>query len=448
MIGLAVALAAALGSPPPVRAPGPGASYAAAAEQASERAAAPRAAEPRAASRRRSPSRPAPGPRLSPQEEEPRGFRVRGHRILPVPTFMAQPSVGLSFGLRGRYVYRPPGETFDHARLDIVGRVSTKLVQDHTLDLQLRNLLHREEILDFSLRFVDDPVFPYPGIANFERLDRATLLQPEYRVYLRSIGGVIDYQQPFAVFEPGQWGIETTGYARWFVGARFAHDRILATTDPEAQRDDPPRWIDDGHPERTALRRGGVFGGLAWDSRDNGWSPVRGSLHDVSVELGGPWVASTQYWARFSGAARFYRPLGTPKLVLANQFLADLILGDAPLVSQGEFGGLLVREGIGGRDTGRGYLRRRFVGPTKLYASVELRVEPYEIKIRKRTLTPALKAFMDVGYVRGPDQSGVRPIVSGGPGVYVVWDRFFVFRVDAGFSPEGYGLYFTTNHAF
>ena len=90
---------------------------------------------------------------------------------------MAQPSVGLSFGLRGRYVYRPPGETFDHARLDLVGRVSTKLVQDHTLDLQLRNLLHREEILDFSLRFVDDPVFPYPGIANFERLDRATRVE-------------------------------------------------------------------------------------------------------------------------------------------------------------------------------------------------------------------------------------------------------------------------------
>src|SRR5690606_37980353 len=100
-----------------------------------------------AASRLR-PKRRAPGPRLSPREEEPRGFRVQGHRILPVPTFRAEPSVGLTFGLRGRYVYRPPGETFDHARLDLVGRVSTKRVQDHTLDLQLRDLLHRQEILD------------------------------------------------------------------------------------------------------------------------------------------------------------------------------------------------------------------------------------------------------------------------------------------------------------
>ncbi len=349
--------------------------------------------------------------------------------------------MGLTFGLRARYVYRPPGETFDHVRVDLVGRVSTRLVQDHTFDLQLRDLLHREEILDLSLRLVDDPVFPYIGIANFDGFTRPELLDTPNRVHLRSMGATFDYQQPFAIFERGQWGIETTGYARWLAGARFAHDRIEA--DPDS------RWTaQDGQPTRTTLRRGAIFGGLAWDSRDNGWSPVRGSLHDVTVELGGPWAASTRHWVRLNGSARFYRPLGTPKLVLANQFIADAILGDAPLVSQGEFGGLLVREGIGGRDAGRGYFRRRFIGPTKLFSSVELRVEPHEFRIRRRTLTPAFKAFMDVGYVRSRGTDDARPIVSGGPGVYLVWDRFFVFRVDAGFSPEGFGVYFTSNHAF
>jgi hypothetical protein len=79
---------------------------------------------------------------------------------------------------------------------------------------------------------------------------------------------------------------------------------------------------------------------------------------------------------------------------------------------------------------------------------VELRVEPHEFRIRKRTFTPAFKAFMDVGYVRGPGQDDARPIISGGPGVYFIWDRFFVLRVDAGFSPEGHGVYVTTDHAF
>ena len=392
-----------------------------------------------AASRRR-PKRRAPGPRLSPREEEPRGFRVQGHRILPVPTFRAEPSVGLTFGLRGRYVYRPPGETFDHARLDLVGRVSTKRVQDHTLDLQLRDLLHRQEILDFGFRFVNDPVFPYAGVANFEPLTRDELLTPAYRVEVRSIGASIAYQQPFAVFEPGQLGIETTGYARWLIGARFAHDRIQAASGS--------RWVEEGNEPEVGLRRGSILGGLAWDSRDNGWSPTRGSLHDVSLELAGPWVASTRYWARFNGSFRFYRQVGTPKVILANQFVADLILGDAPLWSLGELGGLVVREGIGGRDRGRGYFRRRFIGPTKIYGSVELRVEPYEIRIFKRTLLPGFKGFMDVGYVDGSGQQDARPIISGGPGVHFVWDRFFVFRVDAGFSPEGYAVYVTTDHAF
>ncbi|MEM7152864.1 MAG: BamA/TamA family outer membrane protein [Myxococcota bacterium] len=439
MFGLAVALAAALGSPATPRTSGPGGPFATAASHALPADRPARSAKAQHA-KTRNPSRPAPGPRLSPREEEARGFRVRGHRILPVPTFRAEPSVGLTLGLRGRYVYRPPGETFHRARLDIVGRVSTKRVQDHTVDLQLRDLLHRQEIIDVSFRFNDDPVFPYPGVANFDRLSGRELLDPFYQVHLRSIGGAVDYQRPFAVFERGKLGIETTGYARWFLGARFAHDRIEAEPDT--------LYTDDGGRERTVLRRGGFFGGLAWDSRDNPWSPTRGSLHDLSIELGGPWAASTRHWARFNGSARFYRPLGTPKLILGNQFLADAILGDAPLVSQGEFGGLLVREGIGGRDTGRGYFRRRFIGPTKLYASVELRIEPHEFRIFKRTLTPAIKGFMDVGYVRGPGQVGVQPIISGGPGVYFIWDRFFVFRIDAGFSPEGRGIYFTTNHAF
>ncbi|MEM9456039.1 MAG: BamA/TamA family outer membrane protein [Myxococcota bacterium] len=460
MLGLAVALAAALGSPPDAlrspprtaRTTGPAASFLAAAAQGRSATPSGKRTSP---GRRPSPNRPrrAPGPRLSPREEEPRGFRVRGHRILPVPTFRAEPSVGLTFGLRGRYVYRPPEETFDHARLDLVGRVSTRRVQDHTLDLQLRDLLHREEILDLNLRFVDDPVFPYLGVANFEPLrGRALAGDPEYKLHLRSVGAAFDYQQPFAVFERGQWGIETTGYARWLVGARFAYDWIRVPTESaQREREDPgtgSRWLQDDQPAAVNLRRGSIFGGLAWDSRDNGWSPTRGSLHDVSIELGGPWVASTRHWARFNGSARFYRSIGTPKVILANQFVADAILGDAPLVSQGEFGGLLVREGIGGRDTGRGYFRRRFIGPTKLYGSVELRVEPYELRIFKRTLSPAFKAFMDVGYVRGLGQADARPIISGGPGVYLVWDRFFVFRVDAGFSPEGFGVYFTTNHAF
>lgn len=375
------------------------------------------------------------------ERDRQRGFGARVHRFLPVPSFRAEPAIGLTFGLRARYVYRPPDQQFDRVRVDLVGLVSTRLVQDHSLTVRTRDLLHRQEIVDLSAVFNDDPVFPYIGIADDAFYRQAQLENDYFRIDRRTIGGSLSYQQPFAVVERGRWGMKTTGYARWFVGTRFAYDDLQA--DPDS------RYALDTNTTRVKLRRGGVLGGIAWDSRDNGWSPVRGSLHDASVELGGPWMASSRTWVRLNASTRFYRPLGTDKLILANQFLADVIVGDAPLVSQGEFGGLLVREGIGGRDLGRGFYRRRFVGRRKLYASAELRFEPYEFKILRRYVSPGLKVFTDVGSAAAPPRFLSRaPHISGGGGAYLIWDRFFVLRFDAGVSEEGLGLYVTANHAF
>ena len=37
---------------------------------------------------------------------------------------------------------------------------------------------------------------------------------------------------------------------------------------------------------------------------------------------------------------------------------------------------------------------------------------------------------------------------TGGPGLLMIWDRFAVFRVEAGFSREGGALYLQSEHAF
>ena len=37
---------------------------------------------------------------------------------------------------------------------------------------------------------------------------------------------------------------------------------------------------------------------------------------------------------------------------------------------------------------------------------------------------------------------------SGGPGLLLIWNRFVVFRVEAGFSREGGALYLQSEHAF
>lgn len=196
-------------------------------------------------------------------------------------------------------------------------------------------------------------------------------------------------------------------------------------------------------------RRGSLFGGLAWDSRDNEWSPAAGGLHDASVEVAGPWSGASSTWVRLNASFRWYRALGTDKVVFAQQLLLDALLGDAPFVAQGEFGGFLSREGIGGRYLGRGYFRRRFIGSTKAYASTGIRVEPWEFRLGTWTLTPGIKGFFDVGKVFAWSESivaGLRP--SGGPGAYFVWDRFMVMRADVGFSPEGVAVVVVADHAF
>jgi hypothetical protein len=72
-----------------------------------------------------------------------------------------------------------------------------------------------------------------------------------------------------------------------------------------------------------------------------------------------------------------------PSLVLAHRLTFDSLWGDAPFVPLGDFGGL-IPVGLGGMTAGRGWMRRRFVGKHKAYASVELRFEPIEFKLAAR----------------------------------------------------------------
>jgi hypothetical protein len=82
-------------------------------------------------------------------------------------------------------------------------------------------------------------------------------------------------------------------------------------------------------------------------------------------------------------------------------------------------------------------------------ASTELRWQPFEWAIRRRTLGLGFKGFADLGEVFQPDgilADGLR--VAGGGGLYFVWDRFFVFRGDFAVSPEGFQWYVVSGHAF
>lgn len=373
----------------------------------------------------------------------PRKREFREHRVLPVPMLQFQPATGLVLGVRLRYVNRLPDRRINRVQLDAMLSMSTLLIQRHELRLQTRDLFRRQEIFSFRLLYYDDPVFPFFGYGRDETLDRVEVFDDRYRTSARVWGPDVNYQQPFEVLAPSRWDQPTTAYLRWFVGARFQVDRF----DP-----DPNSVVAETHPdldEGDVARRGSLYSGLSWDSRDKPWSPSWGALHDASIELAGPWLGGTEIWGRVNLSTRFYRPLVTRQVIFAGQLLLDGMVGDVPIVAQGLFGGLDPVEGVGGIRTGRGYYRRRFVGKAKAFGSIELRFEPRELRIGRFTATPAFKTFVDLGKVFQADQplwQAWHP--SGGAGVYVIWDRFYVYRVDVGLSPEGWAVLVGASHAF
>lgn len=366
----------------------------------------------------------------------------RRHRILPVPVLKVEPGAGFTTGLRGRYVYREPDDVQNRVTLDLVSRISVRLVQQHEMRLRMRDLAGHNEIFDVNFRFESDPVFTYTGIANHERLTNAEINDERYEAHRLSVGPDVNVQLPVVRLEPEAWFGTTQAFLRAFVGWNFAVDRFRAEPDSLFALDEPQA--------PGTRRRGTYYGGLTWDSRNNDWNPKRGGFYDISLATGGPWAGGQDVWSRFNASFRNYQSLGTDRLVLAHELLAELQGGDVPLIAKGEFSGLVFRDGVGGLDTGRGFFRRRFVGKRKLFTSAELRIEPFQIWLGPFSVEPGIKPFVDVAWVQEEGNAAFDEglHLSGGAGLYLVWDEFEVIRVDFGVSPEGMGFVMAADHAF
>lgn len=378
---------------------------------------------------------------LSPTPTAGGGARRRPspHRILPLPSVRSQPGVGLMLGANISYAYRRHEDQPNRIYMLFESRISLRRVVDNGFYLRLRDLLGRGEIFETSITGHFDPVFPFFGIANHQNLDGIDLLARYYNARVGTVGGALTYQHPLLRLRASE--TRPIGVLRSYTGFAYYVDRISAYKDSLLLAEFPSANLN--------ARRGLIRLGATWDSRDNEWSPGKGSLFDVIVDNAGPWTGSSDAWGRFSANFRTYWTLGLDKLVLAHRLTFDGLWGDPPLVPLGEFGGLAPTDALGGAAAGRGWMRRRYIGRLKAFGSLELRFEPVEFKVRQHTLAVGLKGFVDLGVVAQRMQDLPKHWqVSGGTGLSLIWDRFAVLRLDAGFSRETFGLYFTTEHAF
>lgn len=376
---------------------------------------------------------------LGPSGKPVKGKKQSAHRFLPLPSLRSQPGVGLMLGASVNYAYRPKEDEPNRVFLFLEARVSLKKVHNYGFFVRLRNLLGRNEIFEMGPTVILDPVLPYYGVANHASLRGQDLVDPYYQVSVQTFGGSFNFQHPLWRWQPDK--NKPAGVLRSYSGLSFHADNIRPYADS--------KFAEERAYEEGWTRRGVVRVGLVWDRRDNEAYPRQGVLHDVTVDGGGAWTGSSQGWGRVSATLRHYWTLGTPSLVLAHRVTFDSLWGDAPFMPLGDFGGLIPVDAIGGMTAGRGWMRRRFVGNNKAYASVELRFDPIEFKIKKKSVGIGMKGYVDMGMV-SQTISGLpnHLVVSGGPGVLLIWDRFAVIRLEGGFSRETKGFYLMTEHAF
>lgn len=365
--------------------------------------------------------------------------RQNPHRFLPLPSVRSQPGVGLMLGGTVQYAFRANNDAPNRVYMIFESRASLRRVQEHGMFIRLRDLLGRQEIFEIGAGGRLDPVFPYFGVANNHNLDGLDLLDRYYTTRIITAGGFLNYQHPLWRLPASRDG--PAGVLRSYTGFAYHVDQVTPYEGSLLLAERPVANLD--------ARRGIIRLGLTWDRRDNEWSPGRGALFDVIVDNAGPWTGSSDAWGRVSGNFRNYWTLGIDKLVLAHRITFDALWGDAPLVALGEIGGLTPSDALGGASTGRGWMRRRYIGRLKAFGTLELRFEPVEFKVRRHTLGIGLKGFVDLGMVAQRMMDLPKHWhVSGGTGLSMIWDRFAVLRLDAGFSRESFGLYFISEHSF
>ncbi len=370
--------------------------------------------------------------------KKPRRKRDTNHRFLPLPHVSSQPATGLTLGGSLNYSYRRPNEEFNRMYMLAWSRVSTRGVQDHILSGRMRDVMGRKEVFQFGLLVSLDPVHPFYGINNHDNLAGTDITGPYNSAKMDNYGGYVTFEHPlWLLHRPNR----PVGTLRHYSGIFYYVDVV---------RGAPGSRMAEEWPELQGVQRRGILrGGLTWDSRDNDWSPREGSLIDVTFDAAGPYTGSTSGWGRFHTTLRNYWPLGDSGFVFAHRVTFDALWGAPPIMALGEFGGLFPMDAYGGAYVGRGFGRRRFIGDFKATASAEIRFVPVEFGLGRHRLGVGFEGFFEVGMTSMRLAELFKYwYPSGGPGLLLIWDRFIVFRIEAGYSREGGAVYLQSEHAF
>ena len=191
--------------------------------------------------------------------------------------------------------------------------------------------------------------------------------------------------------------------------------------------------------------------GVVHDTRDNEPAPNEGHWTDFVIEIYPKLLGSDHQYSRLTLTDRRYFSI-TRKLVYAQRVLFEKNFGDIPFYEMSFYGSSYkVNEGLGGSKSLRGVLKNRYLGPTKMFANLEIRYKFLEFSAAGQDFYLATNEFLDLGKVWGDDDdsdfSNIH--ISYGAGLHIGWNENFIIAVDGGTSDEtGLQLYIGLGYLF
>jgi hypothetical protein len=201
-----------------------------------------------------------------------------------------------------------------------------------------------------------------------------------------------------------------------------------------------------------------ILGGFVVDTRDFEPAPSKGILGALVLRAGTPLFGSTWTFAGANAQLLVFSPLARVDgrhVTLAQRLMADVLVGEPPLVELMKVGALQESFAWGGQDLGRGLRVSRFSGAVKLMAQEEVRADLCRVDAWGNDLGVGAALFLDAGAVSADVEELLRraPVPAWGAGVALraSWNRNFVMRIDVAMSPqEGLrvGFYTAPGHPF
>ena len=359
----------------------------------------------------------------------------RGVDAIGVPLLSYNSDLGWGIGLvGGAYLYAPGYDPYRHALAAQVF-VTTEGVRNHWVRYDGPSLLG-DLRLEARAEYRRELHAPFYGPGNLAGAGADIRTNARAWSYdsLYPGGWLRLRAQPFG----GEPSLEV------YAGYGFHHVRIV-------------RYPGSALAELSPLGvRGGAHGqvllGALWDTRDHEMDPTAGGLDEIAFRFSAAPTGSRYEYVGVTATVRRYWSLGSPRLILAQRVMADVLSGDAPFFEWTQFGGTAGGEGIGGMSSVRGVPRNRYQGTAKVVSNSELRFYVWDFPLLGEALKIGGVAFVDLGRVWHPgvdDGSLLRWHPGLGAGLRLA-RRAAVVRFDFAVSPELWrtGLYVTFGHMF